>query len=279
MSKNNLSIKSDWWEDFFNKNYLKTYSDILTPEITAKQVDFVIKELGVNKNHSLLDLGCGYGRHSLELAKRGYKVTGLDYSNYMINLARKRAKKEDLKVKFIRGDMRKINFESCFDYVLSFFTSFGYFDKESDDIKVIKGAYKALKKNGYFFLDLANSQRKIKEIKKGKRLKNGLWTSIRIDRLSNDLIVKTEDFYDSSNKRWISKRYWKEKDKKNFYISSVRLFTLKEIKSLLRLGRLNFVKSLGSYSGSIYSVNSPRMIILAKKGSPLRTPLTKEPSS
>lgn len=93
-----------------------------------------------------MDLGCGYGRHSLELAKRGYKVVGLDYSGYMINLARKKAKKENLNIKFIKGDMRKINFENHFDYVLSFFTSFGYFTKESERLRVIKEVYRALKK-------------------------------------------------------------------------------------------------------------------------------------
>ena len=66
--------KPEWWQNFFNEDYIKIYVDITTPELTDRQVSFLVNKLKLTAKNKILDLGCGYGRHTLELAKRGYKV-------------------------------------------------------------------------------------------------------------------------------------------------------------------------------------------------------------
>jgi SAM-dependent methyltransferase len=164
---------NNWWKKVFDKDYLKTYVDIITPERTKQEINFILKFIKTkfkNKKIKILDLACGYGRHAIPLAQEGHFVIGVDYSSYFLKLAKREAKKLKLKnIKFIKKDMRKIDFGGKFDLIINMFTSFGYFENEDDNILVLKNVYQALKKNGYFILDLDNYHRRIKKfIKEGK---------------------------------------------------------------------------------------------------------------
>lgn len=128
----------EWWQTLFDEKYLSTYIDRLTPEQTTKEVDFIVSTLDLEKGAKILDLACGHGRHSLELAKRGYRVTGVDYSEHFINIAKENAKKENVNVTYTQGDMREISYKDEFDAVVNIFTSFGYFKDDSDNVKVFK---------------------------------------------------------------------------------------------------------------------------------------------
>src|SRR5580700_6210960 len=93
-------LPSDWWRTLFNSLYLETDGDVIeNDDNTRAEVDLLIKAAGLTRNDRVLDLCCGQGRHSLELARRGFsRVTGLDRSRYLIRLARKRAKHDNLQV-------------------------------------------------------------------------------------------------------------------------------------------------------------------------------------
>ena len=82
-------VKSDWWRHLFNANYLRTDGDVVEDgDITEQEANLYINILGPNKNSAILDLCCGQGRHSLEIARRGYtNLVGLDRSHYLINRA------------------------------------------------------------------------------------------------------------------------------------------------------------------------------------------------
>ena len=102
-------LPSDWWRTLFNSLYLKTDGDVVeNPDNTRREVDLVVQAALLEPNDRILDLCCGQGRHSLELARRVFRcVTGIDRSRYLIRLARKRARTEDLTVVFEEGDARK----------------------------------------------------------------------------------------------------------------------------------------------------------------------------
>src|SRR6201981_2665351 len=102
-------LPSDWWRTLFNSLYLETDGDIIENDRnTADEVDLFIRSVGLERNDRILDLCCGQGRHSLELANRGFpNVTGLDRSRYLIRLARKRGKQRNLQVSFHEGDARR----------------------------------------------------------------------------------------------------------------------------------------------------------------------------
>jgi D-alanine-D-alanine ligase len=141
--------------------YLKTDGDVVENDNnTVQEIDLLMRAAGLQKTDRVLDLCCGQGRHSLELARRGFaQVTGVDRSRYLIRLARKRAKQAGLPVNFHEGDARKFRLpESSFDCVILMGNSFGYFDREEDDVVVIEAVKRVLRSNGTIALDLTDGE-------------------------------------------------------------------------------------------------------------------------
>ena len=152
-------LPSEWWRKLFNALYVKTDGDVVeNSENTSRDIDFLIAASGLEKSHDVLDLCCGQGRHSLELARRGYrKVTGVDRSRYLIRLAKKRAQAEGLNVLFKEGDARNPRLpENSFDVVCIMGNSFGYFSNQTDDEKVLAAVAKMLRPSGQLVLDITD---------------------------------------------------------------------------------------------------------------------------
>ncbi|MEZ5757591.1 MAG: methyltransferase domain-containing protein [Emcibacteraceae bacterium] len=149
----------DWWRTLFNAVYLDTDGDVVeNSDITKHEVDRIISALDLKKNDHILDLCCGQGRHTIELANRGYNfLTGIDRSGYLIRLARRRAKAAFLKIQFKEGDARHFSLSSnSQDCVIMMGNSFGYFDNEEDDVAVLNAVKKVLKSEGKLALDLTD---------------------------------------------------------------------------------------------------------------------------
>lgn len=261
------SIPKDWWAKIYNKEYLSIYVDVDDPAINARQVSFVLQKAKPRKQAEILELACGYGRHAIEFARRGYQVTGLDYSKHFIGLGKKAAKDQGVKVNFIQGDMRHLSSIKAFDLVTCLFTSFGYFENEKDHGNVFYRIARSLKPHGTFVLDLTNTVDLVARIAKDGLVdkKTGLLTSVKTARLSNGLDVTSELAFDPKTMRRTLVRSWKESGKKRSYSASVRLFMLPEIQHLLEENGLGFKGVWGDYDGSKYSYSSPRMIVLAQK--------------
>lgn len=156
-------LPSEWWRDLFNSLYLKTDADVIENEVNTKNdIDCVIQSTGIPPSHKILDLCCGQGRHILEFAKRGYEnLSGIDRSRYLIRLARKRASGMKLSrfPKFSEGDARKIRIpSSTFDLVTIMGNSFGYFEHEDDDLKVLREVNRILTSQGLLYLDVTNGE-------------------------------------------------------------------------------------------------------------------------
>ena len=150
-------LPSDWWRTLFNSLYLETDGDVIENDRnTADEVDLLIRSVGLERNDRILDLCCGQGRHSLELARRGFPhVTGLDRSRYLIRLARKRAKQANLQVSFHEGDARRFRLgDSEFHCVCILGNSFGYFERPEDDLAVLEAVSRALASGGSLVMDL-----------------------------------------------------------------------------------------------------------------------------
>ena len=105
-----MKVKKDWWKTFFN-NTIGQVMFSMPQERTRQEVQTILKETKLSKGSKILDLGCGVGRHSIEFAKQGMSVVGLDFSKDYVAEAKKKVKKERLnhQVSIIYGDMRKIN--------------------------------------------------------------------------------------------------------------------------------------------------------------------------
>lgn len=152
-------LPAEWWRTLFNSIYLKTDGDVVENSAnTISDIDIFQSSVPLNKDAQILDLCCGQGRHTLELASRGYKnLIGLDRSNYLIRLARKRAKSQGYDINFMEGDARRIRVkESSLDCVMVMGNSFGYFEKEEDDKAVLNAIKRALKSHGTLVLDIVD---------------------------------------------------------------------------------------------------------------------------
>ena len=144
----------DWTKDYFDDVYLKYFLIPQGAERTKEQIDFISKFLP--ENGYILDTGCGIGRHSIELARRGFKVLGIDTNQKYLDLAFEKAKALSLdNVTFSLMDMRNLNEEEVFDGVINLWSSFGYFDDDTNE-EIIKNFFKAVHKKGKVIVDIEN---------------------------------------------------------------------------------------------------------------------------
>jgi SAM-dependent methyltransferase len=149
---------SDWWRTWFGPSYLALYDQTLT-ERTPIEIDRLETLLQLRPPGRILDLPCGQGRHAIEMARRGYEVTGMDISPFLIEIARERAQAAGVQVHWLTGDMRQRIPAVEFDLILNLFTSFGYFADDDDDQQVLEAAASMLAPGGRFVLEVINGER------------------------------------------------------------------------------------------------------------------------
>ena len=128
-----------------------------TPEhwdIAAKEIRMILELLRPEPKASVLDLGCGHGRHSLELAKRGMTVTGLDRNQSFLDILLRKSREANVEVGLIKADMKDFIQRESFDLILSLNSSFGYFEDLSDHLKVLHNIYVSLRSSGTCLFEL-----------------------------------------------------------------------------------------------------------------------------
>lgn len=149
-------VKKDtgWWDDFFPS--FQHLFKIVPQRVTNAEVRYITDKLGLEPGRKFLDCPCGIGRIAIPLAKKGIEVTGVDRALPYLDEFSKRMKRLHLKVNLVHSDMRRINFDHEFDAAGNLWTSFGFFEKDSDNLLVLKKMFKALKPGGRFLLHVIN---------------------------------------------------------------------------------------------------------------------------
>jgi SAM-dependent methyltransferase len=127
-------------------------------EQAPSEIDLILSLLKIESPCQVLDLCCGPGRHSLELARRGFQVTGIDRTQLYLDEAKNRAKDENLSIELIQADMRKFKRPASFDVVLNLYTSFSYFEDPKEDEQVLRNVYASLKPNGRFVIQMMGKE-------------------------------------------------------------------------------------------------------------------------
>ena len=145
---------SGWWDDFFPA--FRPFFGMVSEKETNSQVRYIIRKLGLKSGMKFLDCPCGIGRVSLPLAKKGIKVTGADITRSYLDELSSKAERRGMNIKVAHADMRRINFDAEFDACGNLWTSFGFFEKESDNRLVVKKMYQALRPGGKFMLHVIN---------------------------------------------------------------------------------------------------------------------------
>lgn len=153
-------MAKDWWKSFFTDSI----GEILFEDranLAVTEVNEILRRTKLRKSATILDVACGVGRHSFEFAKHGHNVVGLDYSQSYINTAARRSSRTPInkRPQFVRGDMRQLEKAipaKKFDLAVSLFNSFGYFDKRSDDLKMLKSMARVLQPGGMLIINTLN---------------------------------------------------------------------------------------------------------------------------
>lgn len=248
---------AQWFEEWFNHPfYLEVYRHRNKDEAErCIQTILSVSELDHKATHSVsvLDIACGAGRHALELARLGYRVTGNDLSPFLLEEARKEAAKCNLDLHLTECDMRAINEKSAFDLVVQLFTSFGYFSSNEDDLLVLQKVSAALKSGGWYVLDLINPlhlERTL--VARSSRMAGEL----RVDekrRVENGRITKTIAITSPAGERLD-------------FTESVRIYSKGEIQGMLEESGFSLSTIVGDYQGNPFEESSsPRMMLFCRK--------------
>ncbi len=256
-----IKVDNNWWMDLFDEIYLLTDArSVCDEKLTMKEVDYLEQTLFRNKSAAILDMCGGQGRHSLELAKRGYKkVTVLDYSKYLVDLGRKQAEKDKHNTKFILGDARNTGLPGeSFDYIIIMASSFGYFSDEGENRKILNECYRLLNSNGTLLLDLPNKEYVLKNFKSRSNHKINDEISVSRERKLGKNIMFCREKVISNIKGCI---------RNNTYC--IRLYSPKRITNLMRSSGFSSVNCQKDFinrgNKGDYGFLTNRMIVTGRK--------------
>lgn len=245
-----LQQEVPWYRDWFDENYLLLYQHRDNDD-AKEQVDLIIDTLNPTKNSLILDLGCGEGRYACFFKSLGYWVLGLDLSATLI----RRGKEKYPHLNLVVGDMRAIpTAPGKFDLILSLFTSFGYFEEDKENEKVLASVCRSLKPGGVFWLDFLNA-----------------------NNIENNLVPENTShitpFFQVVEKRKIAGRriikdiYLRNREQRTIkrYKESIRLFTKSELEMMMEQTGFLPEGCFGNYRGEEWAEESERTIIFGRK--------------
>ncbi len=235
-----------WYQDWFGDEYLELYAHRDAGE-AERHVDFVEQALPGPPPRAVLDLACGAGRHTAALRQRGHRVVGIDLSLSLLRL------RGDLPL--TRGDMRSLPFATeSFDWVLNFFTSFGYFEAERENFRVLEEVTRVLAPGGRCIIDLMNPVRTLRELKARESSQIG------------GRQVEIERWYDTITRRVNKKIQLTQSDgRQRTFLESVRAYSRDEVTIGMRWAGLEVIANYGNFSLDDYDEQSERLILVARK--------------
>jgi len=238
---------SEWWRSWFGPGYLALYDDYLA-ERTPVEIDQLEALLALRPPQRILDLPCGQGRHAIELACRGYDLTGVDLSPFLLKVAQERAEAAGVNVRWLSGDMRQVIAGERFDIVLNLFTSLGYFADEADDRKVVGAAATMLLPGGRFVVELINGERVMAHFQERE------WFTV------GQAAVVERRFLDRSTRRMVVERTVTTPKDEDVSLHALRLYAQRDVDEMLRAAGFGRVDLYGDWNGEPLTPDSLRIL-------------------
>jgi SAM-dependent methyltransferase len=245
----------NWYED---EAFWETWAPFMFSKErwqgTPEEVANLISLLKIDPGASVLDLCCGPGRHSLEFARRGFSVTGVDRTKKYLEDARKSADKEGLKVDFVQKDMREFRKPRTFDLAVNLLTSFGFFEDQRDDEKVAKNVLASLKDGGAFVIEMMG-----KEIL-ARIFRERDWQEVEGAIMLEERKVSKD--WNWMENRWILLKGGQTQE----FRFSLRPYSAAELTRLLTECGFAQTEVYGNLAGAPYDHQAKRLVVVAQKG-------------
>ncbi|WP_367129178.1 cyclopropane-fatty-acyl-phospholipid synthase family protein [Saccharothrix sp. HUAS TT1] len=245
---------STWYVDFFTELPNEFWRRAVPPEVTVAEIDFVEERLGLAPGSRVLDVPCGSGRHSLELARRGHRATGVDLSAEAIGHARRAA--AGLDVEFVHADMRDIPQGNGFDAVVCLGNSFGYL--ELDGLREFAAALGgAVRPGGGLVVDFASAAESVLP---------GYRAEPRTMRTGDITVLATSE-YDVAGSRMLSHYRFTRGEEELDTTAIHHVYTVAQIVDLLSGNGFTDIGLFAGPDGEPYGIGSGRLLLTARRTS------------
>ena len=234
-----------WYKEWFGEKYLELYAHRDAHE-AERHIDFVDKVFDDHKPNAVLDLACGAGRHTEALRRRGYRALGVDLSLTLLA--------QEPGLPRVAGDMRSLPFvDGSFDWILNFFTSFGYFERERENFEVLEELVRLLNPGGCFLIDLFNREKVVSELVASETQE------------SEGQRVEIERWYDEEAQRVNKKIRLVGSSGEETFVESVRAYREDEVTIGLQWAGLEVSGIYGNFDGEAFQRDSQRLILVGRK--------------
>lgn len=249
-----MNVQHQWHDQ---DQFWEVFSPFMFPEdrlaATAGEINMMLDLVQPSKGAHFLDLACGPGRHSLELARRGYRVTGIDRTKLFIEKAKRNSEAEELAIEYLLADMRQFVRPATYDVVISMFTSFGYFEEQKENQQVLGNLYTSLKAGGSLLIELMG-----KEIL-ARVFRERDWQEINgLFHLQERKIARDWSWLEN---RWI---LLTGKEEYEFQVNHW-VYSGAELAAMLREAGFSKIHLFGGIDGSPYDDDAQRLVALASK--------------
>lgn len=247
-----MEREEEWWDGYFDERFLSLYAPLLPPEQTAAEVEAVAELLGLGPGSSVLDLACGWGRHAVQLARRGCQVTGVDRSATLLRRAQADAARAGVEVRWVEGDAREIDYRREFDAVVSLFSSLGYFLSDAEDVRVLRAVRRALRPDGLFLLETMHRDQVAREYAERDWWETEDGTRVWVEREFDAVAGVSHE-----------RLRWRQGGEEGVKEHRIRVRAATEWVALLERAGLELLAAYGDWDLAPFHRGSERLVVLA----------------
>ena len=245
---------AEWFED---ETFWNTFAPLIFDENrwaeTSAVVDSVERLAGTRPGNSVLDACCGPGRHSLEFACRGYRVTGVDITSSYLEAARESARAEGVEIEFLHDDLRRFVRPDAFDLCVNLYNSFGYFADPAQEERMMGNIFRSLRPGGRLVLEMVGKETAVRDFTEGEWFERDGWTI-----LTEFSVVGA---WEGLKNRWILIRGAERIDRS--FVQ--RLYSGSEMRNLLARAGFAKIRILGSLDGAPYDQKAQNLVAVAER--------------